>query len=254
MLRISSQTEVMSRQLHQARRDQAQDFLDLFVRQNEAELQHIICSEELLPIHLDAAHHAVYLELSQHLISQRMQIKKTNKKSSSDRNNRLNDSLDGSASAEEALLKSALLFETEDGKSGIELLMTRRSEQLKSTEYEHFRLLAGFEGLMINERRKRPDKKKTSNDPGIPELYGHFKKDIVQSNWLGDEETSQCVRGLLTKAAKSLKSSFPELTQASEAQRLPLAKQRLSNLREAALKYAHRARSKRFIDSIYRHL
>jgi hypothetical protein len=59
----------MSTQWHAARHDRAQEFLDLFVRQNEAELDHIRCIESLVSIELDAAYHAVYLELSQHLIS-----------------------------------------------------------------------------------------------------------------------------------------------------------------------------------------
>jgi len=79
-----SQTEVMFRQWHEARHSRTQQFLNKFVRQNEAELQHIPCVETLVPVGLEAAHHAVYLELSQHLISQRMQIKKLNKKSSFD--------------------------------------------------------------------------------------------------------------------------------------------------------------------------
>jgi hypothetical protein len=251
-----SQTQVMSHQWHLARHERAQEFLDLFVRQNEAELQHILCSEELLPVELNAAHHAVYLELSQHLISQRMQVKKVNKKSSSDRNDRLNGSLDGSGSAEEALLKSALLFETEDGKSGIEILMTKRSQQLQSTQSELQKLLAGFEGLMIVETRRRgKDKKnKATAEPSIVDLYGHFKQDITKHNWLGDEEASQRVRELLMKAAQAPKLSFSELKDVSEIQRVRLVKQRLSTLREVALEYAHRTRSKRFIDSIQAHL
>ena len=100
-----SQTEVMSRQWHEGRHQRAQEFLDNFVRQNEAELRHIQCSEKLLSVDLDVAHHALYLELSQYLISQKMQIKKLNKNSGSDRSSRLNDSLEGFVSAEEALLR-----------------------------------------------------------------------------------------------------------------------------------------------------
>jgi hypothetical protein len=105
----------MSTQWHAARHNRAQEFLNYFVRQNEADLVHITCNENLLPIKLDAAHHAVYLELSQHLISQQMQIKKMSKKSMSDRSGRVDESLNGSESAEEALVNSALFRDSRWG-------------------------------------------------------------------------------------------------------------------------------------------
>ncbi|KAI4612008.1 hypothetical protein J4E80_007460 [Alternaria sp. BMP 0032] len=240
-----SQTEVMSRQWHQARHQRAQDFLDSFVRQNEAELQHIDCSEKLLSVDLDAAHHAVYLELSQYLISQKMQIKKLNKKSGSDRSSRLNDSLENSASAEEALLRCALLFETEEGRSALELLFEKRSQQLRNTKKDLLKLLSKFEGLM---------KKSKNNEPTIKDLYGHFQKDISQYNWLGDDESSQVVRGLIKEAQKTPKSGFADVADISKLQRERLIKQELSQLRDTALEFAHRTRSKRFIASIHDYL
>ena len=93
---LLAQTEVRSRQWHEARHQRAQEFLDLFVRQNSASLQHITCTEKIVPVEMDIGHHAVYLELSQHLISQKMQIKKLNNKKNSDRIDRLNASLENS--------------------------------------------------------------------------------------------------------------------------------------------------------------
>ena len=240
-----SQTEVMSRQWHEARHQRAQAFLDKFVRQNEAELQHIDCSEKLLSVDLDAAHHAVYLELSQYLISQKMQIKKLNKKSGSDRSSRLNDSLENSGSAEEALLRCALLFETDEGKSALELLFEKRSHQLRNTKKDLLKLLSKFEGLM---------KKSKNNEPTIKDLYGHFQKDISQYNWLGDDESSQVVRGLIKEAQKTPKSGFADVADISKLQRERLIKQELSQLRDTALEFAHRTRSKRFIASIHDYL
>ncbi|KAI4644439.1 hypothetical protein J4E93_006342 [Alternaria ventricosa] len=240
-----SQTEVMSRQWHVARHRRAQEFLDDFVRQNEAELQHIDCSEKLLSVDLDAAHHAVYLELSQYLISQRMQIKKLNKKSGSDRSTRLNDSLENSASAEEALLRCALLFETEEGRSALELLIEKRSQQLRNTKKELMKLLAKFEGFM---------KKSHGTEATIRDLYGHFKKDISQYNWLGDDESSQIVRSLIKEAQKTPRPGLTDVSGMSKVQRERLIKQELSQLRDTSLELAHRARSRRFVVSIRDHL
>lgn len=239
-----SRTEVMSRQWHGARHERAQDFLNDFVRQNEPELQHIACSEKLLSVDLNAAHHVVYLELTQHLISQKMQIKKLNKKSGSDRSSRLNDSLEKSASAEEALLRCALLFETEEGKSALESLTEKRSQQLHSTKKELLKMLSAFEGLM---------KKSKNNEPTIEDLYGHFQKDISRSNWLGDDESSQIVRGLIKQAQKTPKSGLADDPDLSKDQRERLIKQELSQLRDTSLELAHRARSRRFAVSIREH-
>ena len=120
-----SKTETMSRQWHETRHELAQTFLDCLVRRNEPSLERIDCSEELCPIELNVAHHAVYLELSQHLISERMQVRKLNNKTNSNRLLSLNASLNNSATAEDALLKSALLFKTLDGESGIKALMQK---------------------------------------------------------------------------------------------------------------------------------
>ncbi|RYN75563.1 hypothetical protein AA0117_g6173 [Alternaria alternata] len=240
-----SQTEVMSRQWHEGRHQRAQEFLDNFVRQNEAELRHIQCSEKLLSVDLDVAHHALYLELSQYLISQKMQIKKLNKKSGSDRSSRLNDSLEGSASAEEALLRCALLFETEEGRSALEVLIEKRSRQLRSTEKELLRLLSEFEGSM---------KHISNTQSGIKELYGHYKKDVTQYNWLGDDESSQRVRAMLKTAQKTPRRNTTALGETSKVQRERMIKQQLSQLRDISLELAHRTRSKRFVVSIRDHL
>jgi hypothetical protein len=144
-------TETMSHDWHRARHDRAQEFLDLFVRQNEPALQHIECSDQLLPVSLDGAHHAIYLELSQHLISQRMQIKKSKINSGADRNNRLTTSLNNSKTAEDALMKTALTFQALHDQVGIEGVVRTRSEQRSDTELEILELLAGFEGRKKDE-------------------------------------------------------------------------------------------------------
>ncbi|KAF2027883.1 hypothetical protein EK21DRAFT_70985 [Setomelanomma holmii] len=234
-----ARTEIMSRQWHQARHDRAQDFLDAFVRQNEACLGHIACEEQIVSVELNIGHHAVYLELSQHLIAQKMQIKKLNNKLTSDKIDRLNTSLNNSATAEEALLKSALLFETASGLSGLDELKKTRSEQRHSAESDLLSLMTGFEGL--------------SKSDEISELYTRFKKDIKDINWLGDNSATRIARGLLAKAEKQPdRSAFPELKPKtlSLEKRNKLAKMRLSEVREIARELALRTRSERFIHSI----
>jgi hypothetical protein len=232
-----SQTEIMSRQWHKARHERAQEFLNLFVRQNEACLAHIACAEEMKPVQLDIAHHAVYLELSQYLISQKMQIKKLKNKMQSDKLDRLNASLNGSMTAEDALLKSALIFKTLSGKSALEDLAELRMTQLRNIQVELRELMAGFEGLNKNDE--------------ISELYTRFKKDVTDFNWLGDDHASRLARIQLIKAKKNpVQSAFPELKGVAGVARARLAKKRLSNLRETARDLAHLVRSERFISAI----
>jgi hypothetical protein len=50
-----------------------------------------------------------------------------------------------------------LLFETEDGKSGLEQLISKRTQQHTSTKADLMRLLTGLEGLMLLESKSIQD-------------------------------------------------------------------------------------------------
>ncbi|KAF2876522.1 hypothetical protein BDV95DRAFT_674447 [Massariosphaeria phaeospora] len=181
-----SKTETMSYQWHRARHHRAQHFLDNFARQNEPSLQHVSCIEELRPVTLSAAHNAVYLELSQHLIAQKMQIKRLNK-STADRAERLNGSLNNSATAEEALVKSALLFKEELGDSGLDKLKEKRQEQRQSTEAELLGMMKEAEGYLRHGRAGDDE-------------YSFFKRDIKAGKSLADGDARRAVKRLLENA------------------------------------------------------
>lgn len=248
--RFLSKTEVMSSQWHQARHARAQEFLDLFVRQNEASLEHIPCHEELRAVDLDVAHHAVYLELSQHLISQRMQVKRLKNKAESDKTSRLNASLNNSKTAEDALLKAALLYETKEGESGLNSLVQKRSEQRRETEHEISRLIrafeghkrAGFKGLKPTDQKKADKEENT-----VPKLYASFVQDIKKNVWLGDSDATANAKRLLMKAeAKPTPGGFEELKEVSSDKKVREAKTIMSHLRDSCVELALRTRSERF--------
>ncbi|CAJ2509459.1 Uu.00g144850.m01.CDS01 [Anthostomella pinea] len=236
-----SQTETMSRQWHEDRHRRAQEFLDLFVRQNEPSLGNIPCVERIVPSELDIGHHATYLELSEYVASHHMAIKKLKNKVSLDKetrlfdkNTRLNDSLSNSATAEDALLKSAL---TSDGKSALQTLAELRSSQQRKVQKELKDLMAGFEGL------GKADK--------ICILYDRFKKDIMNPEWLGDVEATNIACDMLEEAKeKPNRSAFSELKGVKGEKKATLAKKRLSSLRETARDLAQHTRSTRFISEI----
>ncbi|KAF1931765.1 uncharacterized protein M421DRAFT_90003 [Didymella exigua CBS 183.55] len=252
--RFLSKTEVMSHQWHQARHDRAQEFLDLFVRQNEASLGHIPCHEDLRAVHLAVAHHAVYLELSQHLISQRMQVKRLKNKAESDRVSRLNASLNNSKTAEDALLKAALLNETSAGESGLDSLLRKRSEQRRETEHEISRLMrafvwhkrTGFKGLKPTDPKKAETEENT-----VPKLWASFTQDIRKHAWLGDYDATTKSKVLLLKAeTKPTSGGFEELKNASKEKMIREAKKIMSHLRDSCVELALRTRSERFISNV----
>ncbi|KAF2631544.1 hypothetical protein BU25DRAFT_384913 [Macroventuria anomochaeta] len=252
--RFLSKTEVMSRQWHQARHERAQEFLDLFVRQNEASLEHIPCHEELRAVDLDVAHHAVYLELSQHLISQRMQVKRLRNKADSDRTSRLNASLNNSKTAEDALLKAALLYETSEGESGLETLVQKRSEQRRETQDEILRLMRAFEGHKRTGFKglKPTDPKKAEKEENtVPKLYASFVQDIKKNTWLGDGDATMNARRLLKSAeADPTSGGLEELKEVPKEKKIKEAKTIMSHLRESCVELALRTRSERFITTV----
>ncbi|KAJ4312063.1 hypothetical protein N0V94_007628 [Neodidymelliopsis sp. IMI 364377] len=235
--RFLSKTEVMSPHWHKARHERAQEFLDLFVRQNEASLEHIPCFEELRAVDLDVAHHAVYLELSQHLISQRMQVRKLKNKAESDRTSRLNASLNNSKTAEDALLKAALFYETREEESGLETLVQKRSGQRRETEQEISRLMrafeghkhAGFKGLKPTDPKKAEKEENT-----VPKLYASFVQDIKRNSWLGDEDATKSAIRILTKAEmKPTIGGLEELKEVPKEKKIKEAKTIMSHLLQA---------------------
>lgn len=234
-----SRTETMSHYWHKARHERAQDFLDRFVRRNEPSLQHIHCSEVLRPIDLGVAHHVVYLELSQYLISQRMQIKRPRNKPGSDRVERLNASLSNSATAEEALLKNTLFHRTVSGKSGLEALIETRQEQRESTQAD---LLTIAKDLKEKCLERLND---TAED-----YYLSFKRDMDSGNMLGDEVARQCVRTLLAHAEEASTSTKRTSKRVTSQKELTQLKDLASELRSTAQDLTLMVRAERFVASI----
>ena len=112
--KFSSLLEVRSVQWHERRHAHSQTFLDRYVRQNIAEIDEIKSEEHLEEIVLPPAERAIYLELETHLKSLEMNSKKamkSKKRSSADREQRMQRVLEDSSNAEEALLKRSTHFE-----------------------------------------------------------------------------------------------------------------------------------------------
>jgi len=114
MEKFSDMMDLKSVQWHQRRHLLSQTFLDRFVRQNIAEIDEIPQEEHLEFVTMPPAERAVYLELETHLKSLEMnsqKAKKSKKSSKGDRERRMQQVLEDSQNAEEALLKRCSHFD-----------------------------------------------------------------------------------------------------------------------------------------------
>ncbi|TKA23611.1 hypothetical protein B0A50_07445 [Salinomyces thailandicus] len=100
-------SNVMHLRIHEI--DQA--FLDTFVRQNVMDFTQMEVHQSLLPVWLDLAHRATYMELSQHMNSSEMRVKKRSKARGTHRDEKLHTALKDSETKEEALSRTAAFSE-----------------------------------------------------------------------------------------------------------------------------------------------
>jgi hypothetical protein len=225
-----SRTETRSYEWHQARHERAQDFLNRFVRQNKPELSHIPCTEELRGVELPIDHFIINLELLQYLVAQYMSVKKLKNSDNSDRAKRLHESLDGSSTAEEALLKAALSFRLE---GGLDAIRAKREEQKAETMRN------------ITEVACRAEQALASADPS-DDHYEYFKKGLKSGeNLLGDKEANSIV-------IQRLRIAVAHAKKAEQHKKLTtLAFKKLaSELTRLAKELTTRIRSLRFVQNI----
>ncbi|KAF2173847.1 hypothetical protein M409DRAFT_62084 [Zasmidium cellare ATCC 36951] len=105
-----------------------QRFLDTFVRRNISDFnEHLVCFEHLHPVRLDVSHMALYAEISQHLNSSDMRIKKSTKGKATDRQERFHSVTNDCLTAEEALSKAAAFLDGDE--RDIDEIINRRNRQ-----------------------------------------------------------------------------------------------------------------------------
>lgn len=162
-----------------------QNFLDTFVRRNIMDFAEIKCAEHLLPTALDLGHRAVYTELSQHLNSSDMRIKKSNKSKATSREQLLNSFIGDSQTAEEALSRTAAFFERDgdtsaDAGSGLQSLIDSRERELEATSRDLSKAIVD-----THAREKA--------------AYRSWKRMCVDDGRLGDDVTIATIKRLLPR-------------------------------------------------------
>ena len=174
----------------------AQQFLDNFVRRNVLEFDDFPYEDHLVPVTLSLSHRMVYTELSQHLNSQDMRIKKGRKAiaASRDREHQLHENLKDVESAEEALSRLAACFDDSaydiknEGKT-VEGVARKREKQCARAEEDL--------GEAILECQKM-----TAASKGKDVSFQIWKDTMLLDQGLGDEDTVACIRKLVDSAEK----------------------------------------------------
>ncbi|OAX36134.1 hypothetical protein K503DRAFT_826618 [Rhizopogon vinicolor AM-OR11-026] len=185
--------EVHTQEWHAHRHNLGQLFLDMFVRQNIAEIDEIPCTFEVVKVVLPAAERAIYLELEHHLRAIDMATKRP-RKSESDREKRLNIALGESKNAEEALLKRCSHFDLdvkdkENAMKACEIIVKERTEQLEECKKE-----------LLREFQKAIKKEKSIGKLPEESLFQEYVRVSRSEGGAGDREASEIIQGLLTKA------------------------------------------------------
>lgn len=208
----------------------AQRFLDAFVRQNILEFDDFPYHDHLVPASLTQAHRLVYTELSQHLNSADMRIKKTKNNEDRDRDYQISDILSTVKSAEEALVRLAANFDeraydVEDGSVTLATVAAKRKTQAAEVKQ---RLQSAIYSLVALTRGKK--------EPG----FNSWKSDILQAKSLGDADTTKDIAEMFRSAEKQT-SSLKCKTGSSAV------KDQLSETNDLAKQYVAVMRSIRFV-------
>jgi site-specific DNA-cytosine methylase len=229
-----SRTEIRSYQWHKDRHQRAQEFLDQFVRQNEPQLAHIACMERLHPVKLDAAHHVLYVELCQDLNAQRLQLRQVGKKDQKDKHRVKNAevSLENAKSAEEALLKRALMH---DASKSLYTIKADRQQQYDDATADMFELMKSAEA------HKKPTNPQE-------DFWGDFKRGVKANvGMFGDRDVWGTVHKLLKKAeSQAMKARSTKTTSNIKALTAKIGL-------HASRDMAQLRRSLRFIEAIEQH-
>ncbi|EGN96836.1 hypothetical protein SERLA73DRAFT_93465 [Serpula lacrymans var. lacrymans S7.3] len=195
--------EVHSTEWHAHRHQLGQNFLDHFVRQNIAEIDEIPSTFKIVKISLPAAERAIYLELEHHLRALDMTIKR-GKKTESDREKRLAQSLGESSTAEEALLKRCSHFDLdtsdkENAMKACEVIVKERTKQLEDCKTELRKKLR--EALVMQ---------KKIGKTGEESMFQEYVR-ISRTEGVGDKDASKIVTELLDEVGVPASSAAPPI-------------------------------------------
>lgn len=243
--------EVHSSDWHMDRHTQAQKFLDVFVRQNDAEIGHIETRTRINPVHLAPAHRAVYEELSHYLQAADMSMRESANQGS-DREEKINRSIKEAKDAEEAMLRRAASFDASGSLDSFNDLVNLRQGQLDSLKADLRALLRLAQHLRqkkdrdANERFSRWNSEPVDDNEAktILDEFVHEVKTLKVS----DKHAAAVMRRLMSTAKDAGKpDSFFKI---EGARVLPKMKETILKLRPHVRELTSRIRALRFVQAI----
>ncbi|THH14984.1 hypothetical protein EW146_g5422 [Bondarzewia mesenterica] len=234
--------ETHSLDWHAHRHQVGQTFLDRYVRQNVAEIDEIPWEEKIEKINLPAAERAIYLELEHHLRALDMTIKRS-KKTESDREKRLAQSLGDSKTAEEALLKRCSHFELEtsdkdNAMQACSVIVKERQRQLDECKTE---LMKNLVSALEQEKKIEKELKKDTGrgSTGEESLFQEY----VRVNFIegaGDAEATKMIKELMLEAGIQQPAVNSKNTKVSEMKGKPKGKDDSISAKTKDLMWDHR--------------
>ncbi|KAF1816302.1 hypothetical protein P152DRAFT_470338 [Eremomyces bilateralis CBS 781.70] len=227
--------EARSTMWTQARNRQAAKFLDVFVRQNEADLYGVDCYEIIMPVYLHPDHKAQYLQRAQLL-----NIIDNNVKTEDDKISRCEGLLDGMSSPALALQQSATVF---SGETLRDILSARKSQSDKifNGNFTGFVKIAYgcyCQANMANKQQKRADMTE------ILQRYETWKQGTIKGTY-NDPECTRRFASLIKHVESGVAdTSVPD--KGEEDGKNPLVadwkKPPMSNFREVILRIRRAAK------------
>ncbi|RPA73956.1 hypothetical protein BJ508DRAFT_333534 [Ascobolus immersus RN42] len=198
--KFQAMSESHSPEWHKRRFAVAQRFLDQFMRKNVPEIDEIPQSDFYTLLPLPPAERAVYLELEHHLEALEMTTRRKGKKGTdSDRDKRLNDSMEKSSSGQEALIKRCSFFDLgRRGSDGLyhpdeacQNILQIRKLQLEQCKWEIRQALKAQEKAVaaLGARRQK-------------EFYYKGYCEHVKNTGVGDGQASKYMRELIDLAKR----------------------------------------------------
>ncbi|KAI7678493.1 hypothetical protein KC319_g3315 [Hortaea werneckii] len=210
--RFDAMRSMPSSALHARIHEMDQQFLDTFVRRNVMDFSELKVEDNIVPVNLTLDHRTLYMELSQHMNSSAMRLKKRGKAHATDRGERLHEAVTKSETAEEALSRSAafckrdpdVIARASPAIGGLTAAIHVRQHELKQ---------------LLSDLREAISKAMTDED----ESFTKWTQGRINSGGMADEILREKVNQLIREVSKEIppKSEEPKKSKKSKAKNGP---------------------------------
>ncbi|KAI6843258.1 hypothetical protein KC332_g9872 [Hortaea werneckii] len=210
--RFDAMRSMPSSALHARIHEMDQQFLDTFVRRNVMDFSELKVEDNIVPVNLTLDHRTLYMELSQHMNSSAMRLKKRGKAHATDREERLHEAVTKSETAEEALSRSAafckrdpeVISQASPAIGGLTAAIHVRQHELKQ---------------LLSDLREAISKAMTDED----QSFTKWTQGRINSGGMADEILREKVNQLIREVSKEIppKPEEPKKSKKSKAKNGP---------------------------------